>query len=138
MSNIQLKGFLRFAIYFKGEKRSIETGRVIDGEREIREVTKAKTIYGDWTGGSYHPVKKFSELVGDANRLEIHRKNLDGSTQVLWWEEYPQQVRIEWLAFTGVSPSEATAGMKLPTFIRGMRVISEKHGLKEFTVVEGI
>jgi len=138
VSNIQLTGFLRFALYFKGEKTSIETGRIINGDREVREVTKAKTVYGDWTGGSYHPYKKFSEHVAGAHRLEIHRKNLEGETEVLWWEDSPEKVTVEWLAFTGMAPLEAKAGTKLPTFIRGMRVNSPVHGIKNFTVVEGI
>ena len=53
MSKIAQTGFVRFALYFPGEKKTIETGRTLEGgEKETREVTKSKTLYGDWCGGS--------------------------------------------------------------------------------------
>lgn len=137
MSNIQLTGLIRFALYFQGEKRTIETGRIIDGEREKREVTKAKNIYGEWSGGSFHPVQNYKDVVEGAVRMEIHRKNEGGEIEVLWWEKNPERVKVEWLAFSAMATDSTKVG-KLPVYIRGLRVTSPEHGMKQFMVVEGI
>ena len=137
MSNIQLTGLIRFALHFPGEKRTIETGRVIDGEREKREVTKANIIYGEWSGGSFHPVQNYKDVVAGAERMEIHRKIEGGKIEVVYWEKNPEKIKLEWLAFSAMATDSTKVG-KLPVYIRGLRVTSPEHGVKQFMVVEGI
>ena len=145
MTAINMTGYVRFALYFKGDTKTIESGRMVpdeDGKMvvEKREVHTGKTcIYGEWCGGSFHPVQQYSKIVKGAIRMEVHRKEINGAITVLWWDLEPEKIKFEWLAFSGVGSAEqVAAGIQLPTFIRGARITSEKHGTKEFIVVEGV
>lgn len=133
-TNVQLKGFIRFALFFKGEKRTITTGRITDGKPEQREVEKAKVLYGEWCGGSYHPIQKYKESAQEAIKMEVQFKNLKGEIKTLYWQENPTALEFQWLAFQGHSSDGKTS----PMFIRGVKIISRDHGEKEFIVVEGI
>lgn len=130
---------LRWALYYKGKAYQLPTGKVDkSGAIIMRTAYKGKTrVYEHWSAGSVHPQNAFSEQDTTALRLEVHRKSKRGDVEVVWWQDKPANVKVQWLVLSPMLPNR-DLNKKLPVYIRGLRLISKEHGTKEFFCMEGI
>ena len=129
-------GFIRWAIYYKGDEHIVNTGKKDENGRPVTRTTRKNTqTVGDWVGGSRHPHTMIGDKLKGATRFEVHHKLNNGEIKVLFTQEDPQGVTIEWKVLSGMT-NQNGLNKKLPVYIQGIKVIPQENVKREFLVLE--